>query len=108
MALVNINSTGYYAPLIVIRRFRKENISKSPDYLALNCVLYEDWLQRQMEAYRLDDLRNHWHSKFQPTSNASMFYFHRYNKKASMMAKNSSLVAIDFDQNLLNHSNDQE
>lgn len=108
LALVNINSTGYYAPLIVIRKFRKENVNKSPDYLALNCVLYEEWLQRQMEAYRLGDIRNIWHNKFQPSSKASMFYFLRYNKRTSTMAKNSSLVAIDFEKNLLKHSDQHE
>ncbi len=57
LALVNINSSGYYAPLISIRKQKKHWSNTFPEYLQLNSILYEKWLQQQMEDYRLQDIR---------------------------------------------------
>jgi hypothetical protein len=67
-------------------------------------VLYEEWLQKQMEAYRLEDIRRIWQTNFPAIKNLSLFYFLRHTKKTNSMAKHSSLVAMDFDQNLLKYS----
>ncbi len=45
LALVNINSSGYYAPLISIRKQKKHWSNTFPEYLQLNSILYEKWLQ---------------------------------------------------------------
>lgn len=46
LSLVNINSIGYYAPVIAIRKSKKEAAYNDlPTYEQLNCVLYEKWLQ---------------------------------------------------------------
>jgi hypothetical protein len=103
LALVNINSVGYYAPVIAIRKFKKETSSEVPEYKALNCVLYEGWLQRQMEGYRIADIRDSKRQKFPVTHNISLFYFMRNLKKANNMAKNSSLAAMDYDQRVIRH-----
>ena len=87
----------------MVRKSKIEAEHNPPDYRALNCVLYEKWLQEKMELYRINDIRTKKEQQFPVTQNICMFYFMRNMKKVNSMEKTTSMATVDKEQLLLKH-----
>lgn len=48
LGLVNVSTTGYYAPVIIIEDVKKQNCFKLPLPKTLNCILYEPNVQQKL------------------------------------------------------------